>query len=121
MISNARPTRAEASDVANAIIDGADTIMLSAETASGSYPVLTVKSMTRICQAVEKEADIYNKTTQDDIENNSDSVIASACELADKVNAKAIIGLSQSGYSAFRIASVTIWMNRRCGRWFVRR
>ena len=105
MITNARPTRAEASDVANAIIDGADTIMLSAETASGNYPVLTVKSMTRICQAVEKEADIYNKKTIDDITNTSDSVIASACELADKVNAKAIIGLSQSGYSAFRIAS----------------
>ncbi|ABG58671.1 pyruvate kinase [Cytophaga hutchinsonii] len=105
MITNARPTRAEASDVANAIIDGTDTIMLSAETASGNYPVITVKAMTRICQAVEKEADIYNKSTLDDITNTSDSVIASACELADKVNAKAIIGLSQSGYSAFRIAS----------------
>ena len=55
--------------------------------------MLTVKSMTRICQAVEKEADIYNKKTIDDITNTSDSVIASACELADKVNAKAIIGL----------------------------
>lgn len=105
MINNPRPTRAEASDVANAIIDGADTIMLSAETASGNYPVITVQSMSKICLSVEKEADIYNKVTVDDIEQTSDSVISTACELANQVNAKAIIGLSQSGYSAFRIAS----------------
>jgi pyruvate kinase len=105
MISNPRPTRAEASDVANAIIDGADTIMLSAETASGNYPVITVKSMSRICLSVEKEADIYNTETSDDADHTSDSVISTACKLANEVNAKAIIGLSQSGYSAFRIAS----------------
>jgi len=105
MIGNPRPTRAEASDVANAIIDGADTIMLSAETASGSYPVITVKSMSRICLSVEKEADIYNKETSDDADHTSDRVISTACQLANQVNAKAIIGLSQSGYSAFRIAS----------------
>jgi len=105
MISNPRPTRAEASDVANAIIDGADTIMLSAETASGNYPIITVQSMSRICMSVEKLADIYDKTTLDDEDNTSDSLISNACTLANQVNAKAIIGLSQSGYSAFRIAS----------------
>ncbi|MCU0415913.1 MAG: pyruvate kinase [Cytophagaceae bacterium] len=105
MISNPRPTRAEASDVANAIIDGADTVMLSAETASGKYPAITVQSMARICKKVEEQADIYNKTTLDDEDNTSDSLISTACQLADQVNAKAIIGLSQSGYSAFRISS----------------
>lgn len=105
MIGNPRPTRAEASDVANAIIDGADTVMLSAETASGKYPAITVQSMARICKKVEELADIYNKPTLDDEDNTSDSLIATACQLADQVNAKAIIGLSQSGYSAFRIAS----------------
>jgi pyruvate kinase len=105
MIKNPRPTRAEASDVANAITDGADTVMLSAETASGDYPVLTVNSMARICMAVEASANIYNKATLNDIDQTSDNVIAKACQLADEVGAKAIIGLSQSGYSAFRIAS----------------
>lgn len=105
MITNPRPTRAETNDVANAIIDGADTVMLSAETASGDYPVLTVQSMSRICSSVEKQADIYNKNADDDDSTFSDSVIATACSLANHVNAKAIIGLTQSGYTAYRIAS----------------
>lgn len=106
MITNPRPTRAETNDVANAILDGADTVMLSAETASGDYPVLTVQSMTRICLSVEKQADdIYNKEVDDDETTFSDSVIATACSLSDHVKANAIIGLTQSGYTAFRIAS----------------
>ncbi|HEX8546302.1 MAG TPA: pyruvate kinase [Cytophagaceae bacterium] len=105
MITNPRPTRAETNDVANAIIDGADTVMLSAETASGDYPVLTVQSMSRICSSVEKQADIYNKNADEDDSTFSDSVIATACSLANHVNAKAIIGLTQSGYTAYRIAS----------------
>ncbi|MFN3405718.1 MAG: pyruvate kinase [Cytophagaceae bacterium] len=105
MITNPRPTRAETNDVANAIIDGADAVMLSAETASGMYPLITVQSMARICSSVEKQADIYNKVTDNDDSTYSDSVIATACSLADHVHAKAIIGLSQSGYSAFRIAA----------------
>lgn len=106
MIDNARPTRAETSDVANAIIDGADTVMLSAESASGHYPVLAVQSMSRICLSVEKEADlIYNKVTANDDTTFSDNLIATACSLANQVKAKAIIGLTQTGYTAFRIAS----------------
>lgn len=105
MITNPRPTRAETNDVANAIIDGADTVMLSAETASGQYPVLTVQSMARICRSVEKQADIYFKETQDDLDTHSDSVIGTACKLAETANVKAIIALSQTGYSAFRIAA----------------
>jgi pyruvate kinase len=105
MISNPRPTRAEANDVANAITDGADTVMLSAESASGQYPVLAVQSMSKICLRVEKDADIYNKWIDDDESTFSDSVIATACDLATNVNAKAIIGLTQSGYTAYRIAA----------------
>ncbi len=108
MIKNPRPTRAEANDVANAILDGADVVMLSAETASGDYPVLTVKSMSRICLAVEKQESVYNKRLDfapADPDEYCDSLISTACSLAAKVGAKAIIGLSQTGYSAFRIAS----------------
>ena len=106
MITNARPTRAETNDVANAIMDGADAVMLSAETASGQYPVLTVTSMARICISVEKQAEsIYNKHVIDDTTTYSDSVIGTACTLAEQTGAKAIIGLSQSGYSAYRIAA----------------
>jgi pyruvate kinase len=108
MIKNPRPTRAEANDVANAILDGADVVMLSAETASGDYPSLTVSSMARICLAVERQRRVYNKfldftpTTPDEY---SESLISTACALASKVGAKAIIGLSQTGYSAFQLGS----------------
>ncbi|MFN6945085.1 MAG: pyruvate kinase [Cytophagaceae bacterium] len=111
MISNPRPTRAEANDVANAITDGADVVMLSAETASGQYPVLAVKGMSRICNSVEDHpnSSIYHKNMEIDPEDSdpcelSDSVITTACSLARKTNAKVIIGLSQTGYTAFRIA-----------------
>lgn len=108
MITNPRPTRAEANDVANAILDGADVVMLSAETASGAYPALTVRSMARICTAVERQRKVYNKfldftpSTPDEF---SESLISTACALAAKTHAKAIIGLSQTGFSAFQIAS----------------
>jgi len=108
MIKNPRPTRAEANDVANAILDGADVVMLSAETASGDYPVLTVNSMSRICLAIERQRRVYNKFldfTPATPDEYSESLIATACSLAARVNAKAIIGLSQTGFSAYQIAS----------------
>lgn len=105
MIQNPRPTRAEANDVANAIVDGTDAVMLSAETASGNFPALTVTSMARICAAIEAKADIYDKTTVRDDESLSDELIATACELSKRAKCKAILGISLTGGSAFRIAA----------------
>jgi pyruvate kinase len=108
MILNPRPTRAEASDVANAIMDGADAVMLSGETAAGNYPALAVRSMARIIRSVEENAEgIFFKNYA--IEKNSDTfyndrVMASACQLAEDTNAKVITGMTVTGYTAFNIS-----------------
>jgi len=107
MIENPRPTRAEANDVANAVLDGADAVMLSAETAAGKFPVQTIQHMTRIIRAVEKTHDIYSKYYEHDLTDPffySDVIIDSACKMAEQTNAKAIIGMTNSGFTAFRIA-----------------
>lgn len=108
MINNPRPTRAEASDVANAVMDGADAVMLSAESASGKYPLQSVQSMTKIIREIEENLDaIYDKKF--DLDSNSeyflaDSLIAQACNLAHDTKAKAICSLTSSGYSAHRLS-----------------
>ena len=109
MIDNPRPTRAETNDVANAVIDGADAVMLSAETASGKYPNLAVMGMSKIIQKVEANTkSVYNKgfdgLSRESEEYLSNSVIASACILGRDTEAKAICALTSSGYSAFRAA-----------------
>ena len=112
MIKNPRPTRAETNDVANAVIDGADTLMLSAESASGNFPDLAVKTMSETIEYVEGEfSEIYNKyfehfSEQHNIEVDTrlnDLLISSSCRLAEKVQAKAIVCLTKSGYTALRI------------------
>lgn len=108
MIENPRPTRAEANDVANAVLDGADAVMLSAETASGKYPVQTIQSMTRIIRAVESSADIYNKYYTPDLKDRhftSVMLIESACKMASSSQAKAIVAMTNSGYTAFQLSS----------------
>ena len=109
MITNPRPTRAEANDVANAVMDGADAVMLSAETASGKFPLQTINYMVQIIQAVEENVNIYNKDYELDPLSKTfynESVIASALNLAVNVEAKAIIGTSKSGFTAFKLSSL---------------
>ena len=108
MIENPRPTRAETNDVANAVFDGADAIMLSAESASGKFPVQAVQQMSKTIQAVEADSrTIYSKFQEEDEASSTrlnDLLIRSACRLADNVGAKALIGMTKSGYSGYRLA-----------------
>ncbi len=108
MITNPRPTRAETNDVANAVLDGADAVMLSAETASGNYPVNAVKAMTSIISYLEDNAEIYNhlyKIPESDETFLSNNLILMASRLSRNVKAKAIVGITSSGFTGFRIAS----------------
>jgi len=108
MIENPRPTRAETNDVANAVMDGADALMLSAETAAGKYPVEVIRSMVRTINSVERQAGIYFKFKDVDPDSPifiNDSLILAACKLAKDVGAKAIVGMTASGYTAFRSSS----------------
>lgn len=108
MIENTKPTRAEVTDVANAIIDGADAVMLSGETAMGNYPVGVVSFMKKIINRVEEDHMIYNKdlTASPDSETFfSDAVCYNACKLASSVEAYALIGMTRSGYTAYMVSS----------------
>jgi len=108
MIRNPRPTRAEASDVANAVLDGSDAIMLSGETASGSYPVQSVRTMAKIAEEAERVRDglqvriIYE---QPEIFTASGAICHSAMQTATDVRAKAIIAPTISGNTAKLIAA----------------
>lgn len=107
MIENSRPTRAEASDVANAILDGADAVMLSAESSVGSYPIETVKVMSRIVQAAEEE--LLSRGLQPLVpgkkpRTQGGSVARAACEIADFLGAKSLVAFTQSGDTARRLS-----------------
>jgi pyruvate kinase len=110
MIDNPRPTRAEVNDVANSVLDGADAVMLSAETASGKYPILAVENMTRTIENVENNtSEVYFKyhamvNDQPSDSRLNDNVVMSACRLARDTQAKALIGITRSGYTAFRLS-----------------
>lgn len=102
MIHNPRPTRAEISDVANAVYDGSSAIMLSGETAAGKYPVEAVKNMAEIAEYTEKHID-YSKrfaNTEYKIKNNLDAISHAVCAMAIDVNAKCIVVNSVSGKTA---------------------
>ncbi|MCE7063537.1 pyruvate kinase [Dyadobacter sp. CY343] len=110
MIDSPRATRAELNDVANSVLDGADAVMLSAETASGKYPILAVESMTRTIEKVESATNsIYFKHHAFVNESPgsfklNDNVVMSACRLARDTQASAIIGITRSGYTSFRLS-----------------
>ncbi len=108
MIQNPRPTRAETNDVANAVLDGADAVMLSAETASGKYPINAVKAMTSIISYLEENAEVYHnlyKIPEEDPTFLSNNLILMAARLSRNVKAKAIVGITSSGFTGFRLAS----------------
>ncbi len=108
MITNFTPTRAEATDVANAVLDGADSLMLSGETSVGKYPALTIRCMQQIIDWTENNGYLYhNEHTP--IETTSrflpDSICYHATKMAFQTHAKAIVTFTHSGYTAFRISS----------------
>jgi pyruvate kinase len=108
MITNPTPTRAEANDVANAVLDGADTLMLSGETSVGRYPVETIRNMQKIIDATEFRGTHCSRKNPPKTHNATflqDSVCYNAVEMAEQAGAAAIICLTHSGYTAYRISS----------------
>ena len=102
MISNSRPTRAEASDVANAVLDGADAVMLSGETSVGKYPQATVKTMARIVTAAEREGEVPALTH---MPRTKRGVISYAArDIGERLNARAMVAFTTSGDTARRVA-----------------
>lgn len=107
MISNPRPTRAETSDVANAIIDGSDAVMLSGETSIGEYPVKAAETVRHIIDDVESEfgkGRSYVDWIPEEESTIDDAVTAAACRAAEILNAKAIVAFTQSGSTAMRLS-----------------
>lgn len=109
MIENVTPTRAEVNDVANAVLDGADAVMLSAETSVGKHPVIVIESMAKIILDVEQDESLYNYEypPEEDYHDRyiTDSICFNSCRLAQRVSAKAIVTMTFSGYTAFKISS----------------
>jgi len=108
MINDSMPTRAEINDVANAVLDGADAVMLSAETGVGKYPVRVVEVMSSIITDVEKDNRVYFKGKKPDNSSPSfasDEVCFTAVRMSDHLEAKAIVAMTRSGYTGFRVAS----------------
>lgn len=108
MMTASRPTRAEINDVANDMIDGADALMLSGETAAGAHPIKVVETLVRIMKYVEEQEVVYTRNQRPVRSSKnylSDSICHSAARMSETVDAKAIIGMTRSGYTAFMVSS----------------
>ena len=109
MITSVTPTRAEVNDVANAVLDGADAVMLSAETSVGAHVVEVIRVMAKIISEVELNEHIYYQETapveSDEDRFISDSICYNACRLAKRSNAAAIVTMTFSGYTAIKVSS----------------
>jgi pyruvate kinase len=108
MITDSMPTRAEINDVANAVLDGADALMLSAETSVGKYPLRVIEVMSSIVADIETDRRTYYKgvkPTQDSPSFASDEICFTAVRMSDHLNAKAIVAMTKSGFTGFRVAS----------------
>ena len=110
MIERTKPNRSEITDVANAVLEGADAVMLSGETATGAHPTLVVETMKKIIQEVERTD--YHYSLEDELAPQphspsflSDAICYNACKLAKDVEAQALIGMTQSGYTGFMLSS----------------
>ncbi|MEV6009249.1 pyruvate kinase [Streptomyces sp. NPDC051976] len=107
MIDNSRPTRAEASDVANAVMDGTDAVMLSGETSVGKYPIETVKTMSRIVEAAEEDvlaAGLPPLTERNKPRTQGGAVARAAAEMGDFLGARFLVAFTQSGDTARRLS-----------------
>lgn len=108
MITAYTPTRAEVNDVANAVLDGADAVMLSAETSVGKYPVKVIEYMKRIITQIENDDRIYYKEHEPELKTVTyitDSICYNASVMAKQASVSAIISMTHSGYTAFKLSS----------------
>ncbi|MEX6687173.1 pyruvate kinase [Danxiaibacter flavus] len=110
MIDRVKPNRSEITDVANAVLEGADAVMLSGETATGNHPALVVETMCKIIKEVERTEYRYNR--EEDLKPQpkspsflSDAICYNACKIARDLSADALIGMTQSGYTGFVLSS----------------
>jgi pyruvate kinase len=110
MIDRVKPNRSEVTDVANAVLEGADAVMLSGETATGQHPVLVIETMSKIIKEIENDAYQYNR--EGDLTPQahspsflSDAICYNACKIAKDAKADALVGMTQSGYTGFMLSS----------------